>query len=270
MILSVLIVTRRGGTGLEEPAPCQRGKKTNSVARTLRRSPVKVPPLCSGNEAVTGISRCTRVSDKNHRSGFTLVEMLLVLGVLVVFAGMTVPSVMRMFQQQKLTGAAERVRGAIASARFRAIESGLIYQFCFEPGGTRFVVVPFEPDHAVAKTGGQTGPVTIQGRASGALPKGLTFSSISARTSTSSTLAVAPSTMSVAPSHKLPAGSFQGLPNAGDLASASWSAPILFHPEGSANSDIELRISDTRGQYIRLNVRAFTGAVSMERVVSGK
>lgn len=55
---------------------------------------------------------------KNHRKAFTLVEILLVLGVLVVFAGMTVPSVMRMFSEQKITGSAERVREAIAMPGF--------------------------------------------------------------------------------------------------------------------------------------------------------
>lgn len=213
-----------------------------------------------------------QVTVRSCRSGFTLTEMLLVLGVIVAFAGMTVPSVMKMFQQQKLTGGAEKVRGAIASARFRAIESGLIYQFCCEPNGTRFVVVPFEPDHMSAKTGGgSSGPVTLLGRASGTLPNGLKFSSISARTSTSSTLAANATAMttSAAPSHKLPAGSFDGLPNAGDLASASWSPPVLFHPEGSANADIEIKVSDTKGQFVRLTVRAFTGAVSMDRVVAG-
>src|SRR5579872_4295131 len=93
----------------------------------------------------------------SNRSGMTLVEMLLVVGVIAAFASMTVPSVMRMFNQQKLTASAERVREAIASARVRAIETGVIYQFCSEPNGAHFVVVPFEPDHAGSPSGGQGG-----------------------------------------------------------------------------------------------------------------
>ena len=112
------------------------------------------------------------------RSGFTLVEMLLVLGVFIVFAGITIPSVMRMFGQQKLTHAAERVRESVASARFRAIDTGLIYQFCCESGGSRFVVVPFEPDHPVTGGSGPAAPVTLQGRSWGQLPQGIVFSSV--------------------------------------------------------------------------------------------
>lgn len=207
---------------------------------------------------------------KNHRKAFTLVEILLVLGVLVVFAGMTVPSVMRMFSEQKITGSAERVREAIASARFRAIESGIIYQFCCEANGTRYVVVPFEPDHVNAN-GGQGGPVTLLSRAAGSLPKGLVFSSTMMKSLSNSSAANSTTSPAMgSPSHKLPPGSLDGLPKASDLAGANWSMPVLFHPEGSANADMEITISDPKSQHIKLHVRAFTGAVSMDRLATGK
>jgi type II secretory pathway pseudopilin PulG len=224
------------------------------------------------------------------RSGFTLVEMLLVLGVFIVFAGITIPSVMRMFGQQKLTHAAERVRESVASARFRAIDTGLIYQFCCESGGSRFVVVPFEPDHPVTGGSGPAAPVILQGRSWGQLPKGIVFSSVglnsalptsstpttstpntsTPNTSTPNTSTRATTTLSTAPTHKLAAGSLDGLPNAGELAGANWSVPILFHPEGTANADLEITVSDSKSQQIKLRVRAFTGAVSMERLAVGK
>ncbi len=203
------------------------------------------------------------------RSGFTLVEMLLVLGVFIVFAGITIPSVMRMFGQQKLTHAAERVRESIASARFRAIDTGLIYQFCCESGGSRFVVVPFESDHAVTGASGPAAPVTLQGRSWGQLPQGIVFSSVGLN-SVLPTTSTPTKTLSTAPTHKLAAGALDGLPNAGDLAGANWSIPILFHPEGSANADLEITVSDSKSQHIKLRVRAFTGAVSMERLAVGK
>ncbi len=214
------------------------------------------------------------------RSGFTLVEMLLVLGVFIVFAGITIPSVMRMFGQQKLTHAAERVRESVASARFRAIDTGLIYQFCCESGGSRFVVVPFEPDHPVTGGSGPAAPVTLQGRSWGQLPQGIVFSSVGLNSalpttstptsSTPTTSTRATTTLSTAPTHKLAAGALDGLPNAGELAAANWSVPILFHPEGTANADLEITVSDSKSQQIKLRVRAFTGAVSMERLAVGK
>ncbi len=197
-----------------------------------------------------------------RRSGFTLLEVLLVLGVMAVFASMTLPSVLRMFGQQKLTESAEKVRAAAASTRVRAIESGLVYQFCCESNGSRFVVVPFEPDHANSQVNGQTGAVSLSSRASGRLPKGIVFSSVIVRSSGS--LATANS------SHKIASTTFDGLPNASDLANVDWSIPILFNPEGSASADAEITVSDSKSQHIKLQVRAFTGAVSLERLVAEK
>ena len=217
-------------------------------------------------------SRRERADGFRTRSGFTLLEVLLVLGVLAVFAGMTVPSVMRMFGQQKLTSSAERVRSAIASTRIRAIESGIIYQFCCETNGSRYVVVPFEPDHANSQAGGQGGGATLLSRAAGSLPTGIVFSSINFRVAGA---AVGAPAVTAAPtaagsSHKLMPGALDGLPNAGDLASANWSTPVLFHPDGAANADLEITVTDPKMQHIKLRIRAFTGAVSMERLVAGK
>ncbi|MEI8019210.1 MAG: prepilin-type N-terminal cleavage/methylation domain-containing protein, partial [Schlesneria sp.] len=154
------------------------------------------------------------------RSGFTLLEVMLVLGVLAIFAGMTVPSVMRMFGQQKLTGAAERVRSSIASTRIRAIESGIIYQFCCETNGSRYVVVPFEPDHANSQQGGVA---TLLSRAAGRLPAGIVFSSVNFRGIGDTANATALTPVSAGSSHKLMPGSLDGLPNAAELAGANWS-----------------------------------------------
>ncbi len=230
------------------------------------------PPVSSHFKAEFQKRVRATTHNSGARSGFTLLEVMLVLGVLAIFAGMTVPSVMRMFGQQKLTGAAERVRSAIASARIRAIESGIIYQFCSETNGSRYVVVPFEPDHANSQAGGQGGGATLLTRAAGRLPAGIAFSSVNFRTAAAPTTTGAPAaaTASAGASHKLLPGSLDGLPNAGDLAGANWSTPVLFHPDGSSGADLEITVSDQKMQHIKLHVRAFTGAVSIERLVAGK
>ena len=208
------------------------------------------------------MSRSTCRRSIRSRSGFTLLEMMLVLGLIAVFAGMTLPSVMRMFGQQKLTASAERVREAIASARVRAIETGLVYQFCCEPNGVHYVVVPFELDHVASQTGNQGGGTNLAGRGMGRLPKGVTFSS--------EQMGVVSSAVAGLGQLKLAAASLDGLPDASGLASLNWSTPILFKPDGYASADTQITLSDSRSQHIRLRVRAFTGAVSMERLVVGK
>jgi hypothetical protein len=191
--------------------------------------------------------------------------MLLVLGVIAAFAGMTVPSVLRMHGQRKLTESAERVRAMAASARVRAIESGLVYQFCCETNGNHFVVVPFEADHASATgggTGAQAAPVNMLSRAYGVLPKGVVFSS--------TVMGISGNLVASSGSHKIAMTFLEGLPNASDLANLNWSQPILFNSDGSANADAQIVVSDSKAQHITLRVRAFTGAVSMERISAGK
>ena len=228
------------------------------------------PPVSSHFKAGKQERWRAKTHASGTRSGFTLLEVMLVLGVLAIFAGMTVPSVMRMFGQQKLTGAAERVRSAIASTRIRAIESGIIYQFCSETNGSRYVVVPFEPDHANSQAGGQGGAATLLSRAAGRLPAGIVFSSVNFRSSAAPAATTATATAGAGASHKLMPGTLDGLPNASELAGANWSTPVLFHPDGSASADLEITVSDPKMQHIKLRVRAFTGAVSIERLVAGK
>lgn len=198
----------------------------------------------------------------HHRRGFTLLEMLLVLGVIAVFAGMTVPSVVRMYNQQKITASAERVREVIASARGRAIETGLIYQFCCEPGGRAFVVVPFELDQSSAAGNQQGASTLVASRAAGQLPAGIQFRSLNAVN--------LPDASMTTSGQKLSSALLEGLPNAGDLSGVNWSSPVLFKPDGSAGADTEVVLADGHSQTIRLRVRAFTGAVSMTPLVVGK
>lgn len=197
------------------------------------------------------------------RRGFTLMEMMLVLAVLAVFASLTVPSVVRMYRARRLSEAAEHVRALAASARVRAIETGLIYQFCTETNGTHFVVAPFEPDHLNSGNVGQNGqPMSLASRASGNLPKGYTL--------TASFPGIV-TTAGVTPAgHKIASGSLDGLPNAGELSNLNWSNPVLFNPDGAANSDTEITVTDSWSQEIRIRVRAFTGSVTMGRLTIRK
>lgn len=203
-------------------------------------------------------------SNRSPRSGFTLVEVLLVLAVIAIFMGAALPSVMRMYGQQKLTQSAERVRQAINIARIQAIETGVIYQFCCESNGTNYVAVPYEADNVNASvaqpaaTGGQPVAMKLNGRGVGRLPNGIVFSS--------SVIGVAGAGVAASGSHKIPIVFMTGLPNAGELSNLNWSPPILFKPDGSAMMDAEVQVSDTKKQFVKLRVRSITGAVSMARL----
>ena len=85
-------------------------------------------------------------SRRPRRFGFTLVEFLLVLAVMVLVAAMSVPILQRSFSGQRLKNSGDRVRAEFGRARVKAIESGQVYAFFFIPGAGQFSVAPFEDD----------------------------------------------------------------------------------------------------------------------------
>ncbi len=202
-----------------------------------------------------------RVHSAGH-SGFTMIEMLLVLGVIAVIIAVAWPNVIRLTGQQRLLESGEKVRSLAASARIHAIESGLVYQFRYEPGGRRFVVIPFEREfESVSPDARGTGSSTGLGRfskAAGLLPEGVSFTAPTLMGSTSTT-------PSASGGQKIPGELFSGLPDAAKLEQASWSGPILFQSDGTG-TDVSFELVDRRNQRVTLTVRGVTGAVTVSRI----
>jgi prepilin-type N-terminal cleavage/methylation domain-containing protein len=211
---------------------------------------------------------CSTNVDRGHRpfrAGYTLLEMLLVLAVAGVILAVAWPNVMRLTGQQKLTESAEKVRNLVASARFHAIDSGLVYQFRYEPGGRSFVVVPFEREFEAVSPGAQqaatSGALGRFSKAAGTLPEGVVFAPPSLLDPNGSGTAAT----STGLGQKLTGDILSGLPNASKLESVSWSGPLQFFPDGTA-VDARFDLIDTRNQRITLQVRGVTGAINVSRI----
>lgn len=207
-----------------------------------------------------------RSSIRSSRAGYTLMEMLLVLSVVVVIIAIAWPNILRLNNQQKLNEAAEKVRALAASARVHAIESGLVYQFRYEPGGQHFISVPFEREfESVSPNARGTGSVLGRfSKASGVLPKGITFAAPTLTgTNTGSNAVVA------GMGQRLPANLLDGLPDAGNLGTLSWSGPVQFQPDGSA-MDMSLDLVDKHHQRITLRIRGVTGSIGVSRIHQGQ
>lgn len=177
------------------------------------------------------------------RRGYTFIEVLLVLALLAVLAGIAWPSVLRFSNEQAMKDAAEFVRAELDRTRFRAIDAGLVYQFRYEPNGRHFVAVPAERDTAPLQVGsiGQTQPTlpVISGRIS----DGLTFRPL-------------PGSPSVG--QLLSADWLAGVPDGSSLQQIQWSSPIFFRPDGTGTT-AAFRITDTNQRYVELSVRELTG-----------
>lgn len=194
-----------------------------------------------------------------RRTGMTLLEVLLALGVLAILAALAWPSVMRLHGEQKILDSAEKVRALVATARVHAIESGLAYQFRYETGGNHFLVIPFEKEFegvdSRTKGAGTAEGLGRFSKAGGNLAEGVTF----AKPVNSN------SAPSIGAGQQLSSDALSGLPGADKLSGLSWSGPIVFQPDGTS-TDVEFSVVDHRNQRISLRVRGITGAVAVGRL----
>lgn len=174
--------------------------------------------------------------------GFTLFEMLLVLAVLAAAIAISWPALSRSYQSQRIRQSAEEVQVRIMATRVHALDTGLTYQFRYEPGGRRFVGIPAEQD-----VEGSDAAATP--KVSGMLPETVQF---------------------VAETHGLTTthlsdNDLKGIPNLQLFHGANWGPAILFRPDGTATA-ADVNLTDKQKQLMRLSIRALTGGVTISTV----
>lgn len=77
------------------------------------------------------------------RAGFSLIEIILVVAVMVTIAALLTPAMVEYFGVQKLAKSADQVRTEMGRARVQAIRTGDVYAFYFTPEMTSYTVAPF-------------------------------------------------------------------------------------------------------------------------------
>lgn len=175
----------------------------------------------------------TRRPATTRRPGFTLIEMLLVVAVIIALGAVAYPTLAAMYGDVKVKAAADTVRASWTEARGHAIEDGRGYRFAIQPGTGKFRVAP-DADGFWDGSGGDSGgdgeaPPFIQ---EGNLPNGIQFA----------------------------VGT--DLPDAG----GGWSTVVVFNPDGGTNADVEVTLKeDDDSTPIVVRVRAMTGAVSARK-----
>lgn len=177
-----------------------------------------------------------------RRTGFTILEVLLVLAIMVLLSAITYPSIEAMYGDVRLNAAADQIRARWADARTQAIEEGRPYRFAVQPDGKYRVA----PDTSEFWSGGGTGdgttpndtdtpPIDVEEF----LPKGVKFSD-------------------------------GGLANAGDPGdSGGWVTVVRFLPDGSTSQDVEIVFEAPGCRPLSLKLRALTGSVSVTSQPAG-
>lgn len=165
------------------------------------------------------------------RRGFTILETMLVLALILVIAAIAIPSIDAMYSDVKLTAAADMVRGNWAEARARAAEDGIAYRFAVVPQTGKFRVSP-DADNSLADDSGDP-PLTVEDT----LPGEVTFSDAS---------------------------------DSGGSSDGEYQSVVVFLPDGTAQENVEVGFRGRGSRTLVLKLRGLTGAVSTTWEGGGK
>jgi len=166
-----------------------------------------------------------------RRSGFTLMEMALVLMIVVVAAGIALPLVDSLLHPNQLAAAIDAVRTNWEATRARAETEGRPYRFSVTEGGNTFRI---EPDDADVN---QEQGYTIDG----VLPETCLF---------------------------VPNGTGMVDPAATPSGSGNFTTVAVFLPDGTARDNVELSFGRPGLMAVTLRLQFVTGVIS--RVDQGK
>ncbi|MEZ6130908.1 MAG: prepilin-type N-terminal cleavage/methylation domain-containing protein [Planctomycetaceae bacterium] len=182
------------------------------------------------------------------RGGFTLLELMVVLGILATISAMAARQLMSLMRESTVATEADRIREVMAEARRYAIDTGIDYEFRFEVNGPGVVVLPSENELNVDDAGNST-TTEKYFRISLELPEDFRLHMGKDANVESESLAVE---------------RFGDL-NSATLSRKTWSTPVMFRFDGTAQ-DFTLHVADKSLLTAEVSVRGLTGTIRTSQV----
>jgi len=209
------------------------------------------------------------------RGGYTLLELLIALGILVAIAGLTLPALRGPLDKSRLRHSACQVQSALAKTRALAIRAGEAHSFRYKIGGRNFRIETSAPADASTGTGDLLEAERFPGKPNhlpdayialslepvlrtvrtGQLPDGVVFTVSATQYTTTDTAAA-----SALPIEEPAAVAMANSDSNGRMLSR-WSAPVRIAPNGRA-MDATIRVQGSRDFHIDVSLRGLTGMAS--------
>ena len=172
----------------------------------------------------------------HRRSGFTLLELILVLALMAMLAAMLYPSFESMFIGVRVNAAADHLRSKFAEARAHAIDEVRPYRFAVKAGQSGYRLAPDTSDNWSDSTTppDSSNPGTVL---EDQLPGGIQFN----------------------------LGTGAGTPD-----SNGWTTILTFQFDGSCDADKTIRLDLDGARPVEISVRSMTGSVSARALKLGE
>lgn len=214
----------------------------------------------SGFDSAAGCrSSCRSTRAGRAPAGFTLFEVLLVLALLLMVIAVSWPAISRLYAEDHLRESLSTLQLKFGSARIQALERQIAYQFCYEPGGRRFMFIPALFAESTERNSTQS-TATIPWIAAEELPEGFRLEGRTLTSVIRTPAKDAAQNQAESKSFDIPEAWLVDVPNPDRFRGVVWSAPILIRPDGSATA-AEFALVDDRKQEYRMLVRSITGTL---------
>jgi len=175
------------------------------------------------------------------RQAFTLMELMIVMALIVIIAGISIPVIQTMMTDSRITASGDMVRGRLADTRAKALEEGRPWRLAYLPGTG---ILQLAAEDSLEWGNADRDPVERLDLIRDELPTEIVF----------------------AKTHEEIMNSQGG----GGGASGSWETIAIFMADGSARDDGAVYFGKPGMGPMRARIRGLTGGVTIETYMQFK
>lgn len=198
------------------------------------------------------------------RHGFTIIELLLALAILVTLAAMVVPSFSSLLADRRVARAGDQLRVEMMQARLAAMRSGRTYLLQLQTGTNSVRIRPWVDMRDMTEATDQTGSssaLLTGGNVIGGTMQAVDVEQATRTVELPETMVVSDVRVQSSPRSFLIESQTQ------NEATDGWSQPILFYPDGSTSTAAVTVNSSGAGRIIVI-IRGLTGEVTVTDVLA--